>query len=394
MAQVIKLKSSSVDLSIPLVGDLIAGELAINTYNGLLFIKKNDGAESIVTIGADAQTLNGESASYYLDYDNFSNTPTIDATPTDGSTNAVQSDGVFDALAGKQADLGFTPEDSANKGAADGYASLGVDSKIPSGQLPAIAITDSFAVADEAEMLALTAETGDVAVRADENKTYILQGTDPSVLEDWLEMTTPTDVVLSVNGETGAITLTTTDITEGTNEYYTDAKVLTAVGGSLNDSGSGSTDLWSATKIDTFVLSAVEAGSAVEAVIDPIGSDDVDDGYYIGQVWVNTDSDAIFILVDGTTDSAIWTELGSGGGDISGAANVGTAGVGVFKNETTGTLNFKKLNNTSDNNITITDDTGDDEIDISINFNDSGTGAEDALSAEKILTRTIDGGSY
>jgi hypothetical protein len=33
--------------------------------------------------------------------------------------------------------LGFTPENSANKGAANGYASLGSDGKVPSSQLPA-----------------------------------------------------------------------------------------------------------------------------------------------------------------------------------------------------------------------------------------------------------------
>lgn len=36
-----------------------------------------------------------------LDWSYVQNKPTIDATPTDGSTNAVQSDGVYDALAGK-----------------------------------------------------------------------------------------------------------------------------------------------------------------------------------------------------------------------------------------------------------------------------------------------------
>jgi hypothetical protein len=40
---------------------------------------------------------------------------TIDAVPTDGSTNAVSSNGVFDALANKQNSLGFTPENVANK---------------------------------------------------------------------------------------------------------------------------------------------------------------------------------------------------------------------------------------------------------------------------------------
>lgn len=38
-----------------------------------------------------------------------SNIPSVDAVPTDGSTNAVSSNGVFDALATKQNSLGFTP---------------------------------------------------------------------------------------------------------------------------------------------------------------------------------------------------------------------------------------------------------------------------------------------
>jgi hypothetical protein len=44
-----------------------------------------------------------------------SNIPSVDATPTDGSANAVSSNGVFDSLALKQNSLGFTPENVANK---------------------------------------------------------------------------------------------------------------------------------------------------------------------------------------------------------------------------------------------------------------------------------------
>ena len=41
--------------------------------------------------------------------------PCVDAIPTDGSNNAVSSNGVFDALATKQNSLGFTAENIANK---------------------------------------------------------------------------------------------------------------------------------------------------------------------------------------------------------------------------------------------------------------------------------------
>lgn len=116
---------------------------------------------------------------------------------------------------------------TAQKGAANGLATLGADSKIPIAQLPALTLTDTFVVGSQAAMLALSAETGDVAVRSDLNKSYILAGDDPTVLGDWQELLTPTDSVLSVNSQTGAVVLTTSHITEGSNLYYTDARVQT-----------------------------------------------------------------------------------------------------------------------------------------------------------------------
>jgi hypothetical protein len=49
-------------------------------------------------------------------------------------------------------------------------------------------------------MLALTAETGDIAVRTDLNKSFILAGSNPATLGDRQELLTPTDAVLSVFG--------------------------------------------------------------------------------------------------------------------------------------------------------------------------------------------------
>lgn len=81
---------------------------------------------------------------------------------------------------------------SSEKGAANGVATLGSDSKIPAGQIPNLTITDTFVINSQAAMLALTAQTGDVAIRTDQSKTYILKGSDSSVLGDWQELQTPT----------------------------------------------------------------------------------------------------------------------------------------------------------------------------------------------------------
>lgn len=96
--------------------------------------------------------------------------------------------------------------------------------KIDESVLPAIAITETFEVASQTAMLALNAQTGDVAVRSDQNKCYILKQSPASTLANWVLLRTPTDLVLSVNGKTGAVVLTTSDIAEGSNLYYTEAR--------------------------------------------------------------------------------------------------------------------------------------------------------------------------
>ena len=52
MANSIKIKRSAVAAKVPLTTDLALGELAINTYDGKLYLKKDNGTESIVTVNA------------------------------------------------------------------------------------------------------------------------------------------------------------------------------------------------------------------------------------------------------------------------------------------------------------------------------------------------------
>lgn len=128
--------------------------------------------------------------------------------------------------------VAFGPAAFKNTGTAAGEIPLlGAGGKLPSSTLPALAITDTFVVASQAAMLALSAaETGDVAVRTDLNKSFILRGANPAVLADWQELLTPTDSVFSVNGQTGVVVLTTQHITEhASNLYHTPARVNTLI---------------------------------------------------------------------------------------------------------------------------------------------------------------------
>ena len=74
-------------------------------------------------------------------------------------------------------------------------------------------------------MLALSAEVGDVCVRTDINKSFILKEAGASTLSHWQELLTPTDAVQSVNGQTGNVVLSipTVDVTAaGDNEFTGD----------------------------------------------------------------------------------------------------------------------------------------------------------------------------
>ena len=95
-------------------------------------------------------------------------------------------------------------------GAVNGIATLDANGKLSSGQVPSIAITDVFVVADIAARDALTGiEEGDVAKVSDAGaglpKTYIYDGS------QWIEIESGSDVD-SVNGQTGAVVLESDDI--------------------------------------------------------------------------------------------------------------------------------------------------------------------------------------
>jgi hypothetical protein len=71
-----------------------------------------------------------------------------------------------------------------------------------------VALTTVQTAANQTAQLALTAQEGDVVVRSDENKSYMHNGGSAGTMADYTLLATPTDTVLSVNGATGAVSLT------------------------------------------------------------------------------------------------------------------------------------------------------------------------------------------
>lgn len=104
---------------------------------------------------------------------------------------------------------------AAQRGIPNGYATLDVDGKLSLAQLPALAITDTFVVGSEAEMLALDVQVGDVAIRSDQQKSYILAIDGATDIGHWRELLA-SGYVVAVDGMTGYITLSwQTDIGDG-----------------------------------------------------------------------------------------------------------------------------------------------------------------------------------
>lgn len=147
--------------------------------------------------------------------------------PADGEV-WMTSAGLYYRISGVTAGpVGLNSVLSSEKGAANGVATLGADSKIPSTQLPAIAITDTFVVNSEANMLALTAEVGDIAIRSDQNNSaYILQTAPATVLGNWVQI----GATLSGTGTSGTIPLWSGSATLGDSVITQSGSAVTVTG--------------------------------------------------------------------------------------------------------------------------------------------------------------------
>lgn len=105
---------------------------------------------------------------------------------------------------------------SKNTGTASGNVPvLDSNGKLADSVIPAVAITDTYEASSQDAMLKLGAQKGDICIRSDLNKSFVLQTAPASTLDNWKELKTPTDAVLSVNGKKGAVTLNLDNIDDG-----------------------------------------------------------------------------------------------------------------------------------------------------------------------------------
>lgn len=175
---------------------------------------------------------------------NKSDSFTVSSSITYASTKAL-----VDGLATKQASLGYTPENIANKGIANGYTPLNSSAKIDSIYLPdSILGQVNYQGTWNASTNTPTIPTASVSNKGYYYIVSVAGSTNIGGITDWnvgdwiisdgtsWTKVDNTDAISSFNGRTGAITLTSTDVTT--------ALGFTPVAASTSLSGYGITDGW------------------------------------------------------------------------------------------------------------------------------------------------------
>src|SRR5690554_422597 len=157
-------------------------------------------AELIAVISAKFNTLNTtkeDKANKQTDLsstnaDHFPNVPAV----KQGLDDTLATAQVYTDTKVQQASGNYIP--LSQKGANNGVATLDASGKVPENQIPAVAIVDTFVVNSQAAMLALTVQKGDIAIRTDINKNFILQQEPASTLANWVDFKNPNSGVQSV----------------------------------------------------------------------------------------------------------------------------------------------------------------------------------------------------
>lgn len=177
-----------------------------------------------------------------------------------------------------------------NKGQPLGYAPLDSQGKINPQYLGSLTILDVFTPADLASMLALVAQPGDVAFRLDTNETYMLIALPASTEANWKQLSNSVGV-LSVNGLSGSVSISTDDVPEGAAKYYTDERVDDRVA-ALLQAGTNITLAYNDT-LNTLTINANDTSvnwSEIQSKPTTIS------GYGITDAYTKTESDAAFSL--------------------------------------------------------------------------------------------------
>jgi hypothetical protein len=275
---------------------------------------------------ARANHTGTQTASTISDFDTQVRTSRLDqmAAPT-GSVSANSqkiTNLATPTSSGDAVSLGYI---NGQLGVANGIAPLDGTGKVPIDHIPASAIAEVFVVNSQANMLAISgAGVGDIAVRTDVNKSFILQATPGSTLGNWVELLTPTDSVLSVDGLTGAVSLSGTYLNRTTGILLGN---LAAGGFKVTGLGTPTSDADSATKAYVDAVAGSATAAAASAAAAATTYDNFDDRYLGAKSTPPTlDNDGNALITGAiywdTTAAAMYAWSGSAWASISSTAAI------------------------------------------------------------------------
>jgi hypothetical protein len=252
----LNLAASIVNADVATAAAIARSKLASGTSNRLVV---NDGSG----VMADAAAI---TASRALVSD-------ANGIPTHSSVTATELGYVSGVTSSIQTQLG-SKIDSSEKGANNGVATLDAGGKIPTSQLPnsVMEYKGTWDASSNTPTLADgTGNAGDVYVVSVAGTQNLGSGSLTFAVLDWVmyngsiwEKSASSNAVVSVNGQTGVVSLTTTNISEGTNLYFTDERAQDAVGAMAANSSKVSLTYVDATPSLT---ADIVAGSLVNADI-------------------------------------------------------------------------------------------------------------------------------
>ena len=274
---------------------------------------------------ARANHTGTQTASTISDFDTQVRTSRLDQMAAPTAAVSLNSQKITNLASpvdnGDAVSLGYL---NSQKGVANGIAELDGSGLVPTHHLPALAITTTQVVNSQSAMLALTAQTGDVAVRTDVNKSFILTATPASTLGNWQELLTPTDAVLSVDGSTGAVSLSGTYVNRTTGQLLGNLDANTH---KVTNLGTPTSNADAATKayVDAVAGSATAAAASASAAATTY--DNFDDRYLGAKSTAPTlDNDGNALITGAiywnSVSNAMFAWSGSAWGSISSTADI------------------------------------------------------------------------
>ncbi len=211
--------------------------MSFSLYSSVVFASTTIGtnistAGSLTADGA-LKFTSGSAAHYILRTDALGNATWMSIA--DALMNAGIGIGEANGIAPLD-ESSLVPLSNLSVGVPGGLATLDGTGKITLAQLPAITINNTYVSTSTADMLALSANVGDIAIRTDENKTYVLAALPASTLSNWLEIITPLDTSLKKASNLSDLTDVSVAKTNlGLNNVTNDAQIPKSIGTAKGD---------------------------------------------------------------------------------------------------------------------------------------------------------------